>query len=618
VQRIRILTIVAAVGCAAAALTAAVQPASAVPSASAVSAATPAHHHALAAGALVSVGSPSSQFQQNVQAQPALAVDPVQPNLIAAAGNDLVDLQPCSKEASVTAAACSTPATAEDGGLFNPGVGTSGVYFSYDSGHSWNQPTYQGLTAAGCSPTVEPCTAVPGPIHTVPNYYESGLATAGDAAVAFGPVLKNGKFSWANGSRLYYSSQAANLTNTAVEPGTIDATLTVTVSHIDDPTQARVANQADWSSPVIVPKTQPAVSDPTEPMIWADNASSSKFFGNVYLCYNDFYFSSGTPVYPRISVSHDGGQTWTTSSVADPVDSASQGYRLSCTIRTDSHGVVYAFFTHYPGAFPTQSSDGQEGAETMVKSYDGGATWTKPVDFMPINDGCYYFDPVQFRCTMEGPGGSPAENGPSVDIANGAPTGADATNEIVLAWSDGRYGENHEATLLSYSTDGAQTWSTPAQVSLPGDRSLYSAVAISPNGSRLYLTYNAFTTPFSQSTSTPRLLHGVLRSAAIKPDGAPARWTTDYVSASGDARGTGFGTYNYDEFLGFFISAVATRTYGDGAWTDVSRAADCPAMDAWRESDIEADNILAPAPWPLSDCPANFGNSDLWNATTAR
>jgi hypothetical protein len=607
VRRIRLLTILAMAGCMAGALVAG----------SAASQATGATAPATAAGALISVASPTGQFQRNLQAQPALAVDPVQPGMLAATANDLTEMQPCSEKASVTAAACSLPATAEGGGVFNFGVGMSGVYFSYDSGRNWIQPTYQGLTAAGCKPTVEPCTAKPGPIHTVPNYYENGLASAGDSSVAFGPVLRDGKFSWANGSRLYLSTTTTNLAGTAVRPGSIDSTSTVTVSHIDDPTSARVADQSNWSDPVIVPKTEPAISLPTEDQVWADNASSSRYFGNVYMCYNDFYFpASGNviPVYPTIAVSTDGGQTWTTHHVAAPIDSATQGYRVGCSIRTDSHGNVYAVFTHFSGTFP---SDQTAGSEDLVTSVNGGATWTKPVDFMTMNTGCYYFDPVAVRCAEEGPGGTPNEPGPSIDIANGAPTGAGATNEIALVWSDGRFGQNHEATLLSYSTDGAKTWSAPAQVSLPGDRALYSAVAIAPDGSRIYVTYNAFTTPFAATTSTPRLLHGVLLSAAIGPDGAPADWVTDYVGRTGDARGTAMGGYNYEEFLGFYVSAVATRTYGVGSWTDVSRTADCPAMDAWRETSLKAGNVVTPAPWPLTACPPSFANSDIWSATTA-
>src|SRR6266513_1689643 len=118
-----------------------------------------------ATGALVTVGSPVGNHPQNAQNEPALAVDPVHPDVLAAGANDLVDMQPCSQQASTSAGACSFPL-----GTFNLGVGLTGVYFSFDSGHSWIQPTYQGLTAADCDPTVEPCTPHPGPIHTVPNY----------------------------------------------------------------------------------------------------------------------------------------------------------------------------------------------------------------------------------------------------------------------------------------------------------------------------------------------------------------------------------------------------------------------------------------------------------------
>jgi hypothetical protein len=465
---------------------------------------------------------------------------------------------------------------------------------------------------------VEPCTAQPGPIHTVPNYYENGLRARGGSSAAFGPVLRDGKFSWANGSRLYLSTTGSNLTNTPIEPGRLDATRAMMVSHIDNPTPARTADQSNWSDPVIVPERTPATSTPTEEQIWADNAGSSRFFGNVYMCYNDFLFppvaGSVGPLQPTLAVSSDGGQTWTTRNVAPPVNSPSEGYRLACTVRTDSHGVVYAFFTHFPGQFP---SFGIEGAQTIIKSFDGGATWTEPVDFLPMHTGCFYVDRIGDRCTGEGPAGTANEPGPSVGIANGAPTGADATDEIVFTWSDGRFGQNQEAALVSYSTDRGETWSAPVKVSRPGERVLYTAVAIAPDASRVYATYNAFTTPFSTTTSDPRLLQGVLRSAAIGRGGAPVGWTTNYVGRSGDARGTSFAVWNYPEFLGFYVYAIATRRYGAGAWTDVSRTADCPAVDAWRQASLEADKVLTPAPWPQADCPAKFGNSDIASATTA-
>jgi hypothetical protein len=569
-----------------------------------------------ATAALISAAGPVDQFPRNVQDMPAMAFDPIHPHVLAATANDLVDMQRCSKQAAVTGAACSLPATPAGGGGFNPGVGFSGVYFSYDSGRRWSQPTYQGLTAAGCDPTAEPCTAKPGPIHTVPNYYEKGLAARGGSSVAFGPVLRNGKFSWANGSRLYLSTLGATVNNAPIRPGEIDSKRAIMVSHIDNATPRRVADQSNWSDPVIVPQRAPAVSRPTAGQIWADNAASSRFFGHVYTCYNDFQLTGNDgPIQPTVASSGDGGQTWTTHNVAPPVNSAEEGHRFACTVRTDSHGVVYAFFAHFSGHFPSTIP---AGSQSMMRSFDGGATWSDPVDFMPMNTGCFYVDRLGNRCTEEGPAGTANEPAPNVSIANGAPTGAGATDEMMLAWSDGRFGQNKEAALLSYSRNRGATWSAPTKVSLPGERNLYTAVAIAPDASRVYVTYNAFTTPFSPTTGEPRLLHGVLRSAAINRRGEPVGWTTEHTGRTGDARGTSFTTWNYPEFLGYFVSAIATRKYGVGAWTDVSHTADCPTIDKWRQASLDAGGVLTPAPWPQADCPANFGNSDIASATTAR
>jgi hypothetical protein len=203
---------------------------------------------AAATQALVSVGSPSNQHPQNAQNEPALAVDASRPDVLAAGANDLVDMQPCSRLAATTAAACSFPL-----GTYNLGVGQAGVYFSFDRGHSWTQPTYTGLTAADCSPTVEPCTPHLGPIHTVPNYFEAGLRSRSDPGVAFGPVPAGGKFSWANGSRLYYANLATNLTDTRIGPP-VNTNTEVAVSHIDNVTADRISDALAWGNAATFPR----------------------------------------------------------------------------------------------------------------------------------------------------------------------------------------------------------------------------------------------------------------------------------------------------------------------------------------------------------------------------
>lgn len=95
--------------------------------------------------------------------------------------------------------------------------------------------------------------------------------------------------------------------------------------------------------------------------------------------------------------------------------------------------------------------------------------------------------------------------GGSADIANGAPTGTDATNQIVLTWADGAQGLNHEQLLLMSSTDGGASFTGPASVPLPGgDRPYYTAPAISPDGTDAYISYDAFTTQYRTDTTSSR------------------------------------------------------------------------------------------------------------------
>jgi hypothetical protein len=544
----------------------------------------------------VNVGSPTTPFSQNKQNEPALAVDASHHNVLVAGANDQIDMEACN---------AGDPTTCP----FTPGVGVSGVYFSFDSGTHWIQPTYSGWTARGC---LGPAACVPhfGSIGTLPWYFEAGLVSQGDPAVAFGPRRgANGKFSWTNGSRLYYANLVSNFSTAA-----FNGFAAVAVSRLDAPatglTSTIASTKASWKPPVIVTKQNSALFSDKE-QIWADNAASSPFFGNVYVCNSAFRgaVSNGNANVPvKVSVSSDGGNTWTSQQVTSATSNAQHGFRTGCTIRTDSHGVVYLAVAHFGTGTPSI------GSHNLLKSFDGGKSWTQPVAIRVMNDACYNIDPVFNECTEDGIAGARSDlaAAPALDIANGAPTGVGATNEIVDAWVDGRFGLNHEKVLLSYSRNGGGTWSTlPTVVSSPAtDRGFYAAPAISPNGRDLYVVYNAFLTPFRNNTSSSRSLVGVVKHADIT-NGVPGAFGELHRGATGDPRGSSANSL-VAEFLGDYVYAIATNTYGAGVWNDARNAADCPAIDTYR---LAAQTGGGVAPAPQHVCPATFGNSDIFGGS---
>jgi hypothetical protein len=554
----------------------------------------------------INVANPASPFAPNKAAEGAIAIDKNTPNVVAAGAFDEVDEAPCGTAESSPTAPCP----------FVTGVGTSGVYFSFDRGHTWIQPEFTGWTA-------RTGTAQFGPTHTLPWYFESGLVSDADSAVAFGPRPVNGRFSWSNGSRLYYANLASNFGSTRTE-SVINGFEGVAISRIDNPTSPAVVNNKDnWMRPVLVPGNVSATTFEDKEQIWADNAASSPFFGNAYVCFAEFRSLSrsgqaNVAVPLIVARSTDGGNTWSKKQVtpagSDLNSPVTRFGTSGCTIRTDSHGVVYVFAERF-ASFPATGPLPTLGTHILVQSFDGGQTWTRPRVLFAITDPCFFFDPVEGRCVGDGIAGGRTDlaASPSVDIANGAPTGVGATNEIVDTWADGSSGLNHEKVLLSYSVDGARNWSAPMVVPGPG-RAFYSAPAISPSGTQIYVANSWFLTDFRTTTAASRTLLNTLDQSAVNASGTPTGFSAVVTGQPGDARAGSANGLAF-EFLGDYNYASASDSYGVGVWTaDARSAAHCTAVDDYRQSLYTSSPL--PKPNPATVCPGAFGNIDIFGATT--
>jgi len=565
----------------------------------------------------VTVGSRDNVFSQNKQNEPAVAIDPTRPWLVAAGDNDNIDMEACNAGTDNTCP-------------FTLDVGGPGIQFSFDDGDSWMQPTYTGLTARDClgvvGDTDPPCVAHHGDIGTLPHYDENGMVSDGDPGVVFGPIPDaNGTFSWSNGSRLYYSNLTSSSSVSEVVP--FPGVEAIAVSRMDVPAtvtmaaaaRALVSSEASWDDPVVISKQTPnTFSDKSQ--MWVDQNADSPFFGNAYVCWAGFRSNSQGNAAPTpliVATSRDGGDTWTQKQVTEAQNNPfnpKKGFgRSGCTIRTDSQGVVYVMAQQFAVGMPGS------GKHLLIRSFNGGKNWTRPERLFDAVDTCFavQFDGTSFRCVMDGEAGARDDlsASPSLDIASA--TGS--TDFLYDTWVDGRSGSagppvnNQTQVRIAWSTDQGDSWNDVPVPIAAGDRPYYAAVAVSPDGTDLYLVYNAFTNPYRNATTSSRGLVGVILHANVSASGAPGTWTSLHRGTVGDPRASAQNNVVL-EFLGDYVYADATDDFGVAVWNDVRQGSDCPAVDSWRHDVQVAGPPLDASARPdiQQECEPTFGNTDIF------
>ncbi len=541
---------------------------------------------AVSTDTFIDFGNNKHVFSQSKVYEPLVAIDPMHPNILAAGVNSNVDFEACN-------AGDPTSCT------FTDGVGGAGISFSTDRGATWTAPTYTGYTARDCLGPAD-CVPIPnGPIGTLPWYYENGLVSVGDPALAFGPRPDGqGHFSWQNGSRLYY----ANLSFTFPGSTAFKGVSALTVSRTDDVAGAMAGTKSAWMAPVIATK-QNAASFNDKDQLWVDNAASSPFFGNVYVCNTGFRgnFNGGSVPGPVLFArSTDGGDTWSTSQLSAATNNNQTGGRQACMIRTTSDGVVVIIWSGRSDTVVTKTSP-----VYVARSSDGGVHFEKPRVIATMTE-IGQVDPVNGTYTMDGVAGARTWTYPAIDIANGAPSGAGATDRIVVTWSDDSSGTNQEQGWLITSTNKGGSYGSAIGFGRAGDRVNQPAVAISPNGADVYVVYNAYLDPWRTTTADPRRMLGVVRHASW---GSLGTWTTLHAGTVADARAS---TANVIEsgFVGDYNSAWATNDGIFAAWNDPRDAAVCAAVNAWRQSLVDGNPTAKPA--VQADCPDTFGALSIY------
>jgi hypothetical protein len=340
------------------------------------------------------------------QNETAIAVNPNNPNQIVAGANDYVAR---TWSCDIGGTPCSAL-----------GDAYSGTYASNDGGGTW------------CCTATDPehlGTLIPGVTHLAGGgQYDAG----GDPAVA-----------WDTHDHVFYAGLGFNRTSA---PNTVEVSRG-TFS----------GGNLSWGAPTFINQTTSPSTLNDKEWIAIDDNTSSPFRDRIYVTFTRFLFNAHNGAYTQSPIffasSSDGGATFTTPKSIVGNVLYSQGSRP--VVGPD--GSLYVF---WDGARRLDSLD----STWVVKSTDGGATWSKPVQIAPLDETEELADTL-FR-------------------VNSYPAGAVAPNgDVYATWTTQT--EDGSVAVWSKSTDGGSTWTMPARVFVPATRTAIGYPVSQPSGGTL-------------------------------------------------------------------------------------------------------------------------------------
>lgn len=370
-----------------------------------------------------SILAPDVTVNQDTAAAPqnetAIAVDPNNASRVVAAANDYVTR---TWACSISGTPCSAL-----------GDGYSGTYFSNDGGQHWccvsTDPNHLG-------------TLIPGVERLTGGIYDAG----GDPAVTFD-----------SRGNVYYAGLGFDRTSppntVAVNRGTFDG-----------------VGKLSWGPPAFInPTTSPSTLNDKE-WIAVDSNASSPFRDRVYVTWTRFIFNAHTGKYVQSPISFvystDGGKTFSSPKLISGNVLYGQGSRPA----VGPDGTLYVF---WDGSTRLATLD----SIYMVKSSDGGVTWSSPVaisklvDIIPVADTAFRVN--SYPAAAIAPDGTAYVTWPSL-LSDKGGLCPGLTNTGC-----------HATVLYSKSTDGGATWTSPVAVFAATTRTPVGYPVTQPDGSTL-------------------------------------------------------------------------------------------------------------------------------------